>query len=74
VIEMPHLCEWVNKALCDIETCGSVQVTIAFREVPKMTLRRMIVGFAMVVAAISVFGGTMALTQHQAVAGCSRGC
>jgi hypothetical protein len=39
-----------------------------------MTLRRIIIGLALLGAAVVVFGGGVAVTQHEAVAGCSRGC
>jgi hypothetical protein len=39
-----------------------------------MTLRRVIVGLAVVLAATVAFAGGLTVTQHQAMAGCSRGC
>jgi hypothetical protein len=39
-----------------------------------MMLRRTIVGLALLLAAAAAFGAGIAVTQDQAVAGCSRNC
>ncbi len=39
-----------------------------------MTLRRIIVGLALLLAAAAAVGGGIAVIQDQAVAGCSRDC
>jgi hypothetical protein len=43
-------------------------------EVTTMTLRRIILGLALLAAGAVAFTGTIAGTQQQAVAGCSSSC